>query len=178
MFYLDLPENSTPTRKASTMKNDLAVAITLARQCPGSAEGVHAIYSDLAGEIALQKPLCVMSGRCCHFETYGHRLYVTTLELATFASANISPIPNGFTGPGCPFQKNRLCTVHEARPFGCRIYFCDTTADAWQKSAYEQFHARLKRLHDTLDIPYFYVEWREGLKSLATVESGENIPSD
>jgi len=45
---------------------------------------VRSIYSRLQIEIDRRKPLCVASGKCCNFESYGHRLYVTTLELATF----------------------------------------------------------------------------------------------
>jgi hypothetical protein len=28
---------------------------------------------------------------------------------------------------------------------------------------YEHFHANLKRLHQALDVPYFYIEWRAAL---------------
>jgi len=56
--------------------------------------------------------------------------------------------------------------VHAIRPFGCRMFFCDATSTAWQNEAYEQFHARLKRLHEELGVPYFYVEWRQALGAL------------
>jgi hypothetical protein len=56
--------------------------------------------------------------------------------------------------------------VHPIRPFGCRIFFCDATATEWQNEQYERFHARIKRLHEELAIPYFYVEWRLALRSL------------
>ena len=61
---------------------------------------------------------------------------------------------------GCPFQVDRLCSVHAIRPFGCRIFFCDPTSQQWQNERYELFHAELKRLHEGLGVPYFYVEWR------------------
>jgi len=32
----------------------------------------------------MRRPICVTSGRCCRFEEFGHRLYVTTMELAKF----------------------------------------------------------------------------------------------
>ncbi|MGH7214404.1 MAG: hypothetical protein ACREIT_06545, partial [Tepidisphaeraceae bacterium] len=67
---------------------------------------------------------------------------------------------------GCPFQLDKLCTVHAIRPFGCRIFFCDSTATQWQQEQYERFHAELKRLHEQLDVPYFYVEWRQALRAL------------
>jgi Fe-S-cluster containining protein len=107
------------------------------------------------------------SGRCCRFEEYGHRLYVTTLELAAF----VAELPDAagtkdWDGTGCPFQVNKLCSVHAIRPFGCRVFFCDATATQWQNERYERFHADLKRLHEELDVPYLYVEWRAALVAL------------
>src|SRR5688572_7737954 len=118
-----------------------------------------------------------MSGRCCRFEEYGHRLYVSTIELAAFLhatqqagqSAQIAAAMENWDGAGCPFQVGKLCGVHALRPFGCRIFFCDPTATQWQNEQYEQFHARLKRLHDDLNVPYFYVEWRQALRALSSV---------
>jgi Fe-S-cluster containining protein len=134
-------------------------------------KAVGAIYDAVQREIDARRPLCVMSGRCCRFEEYGHRLYVTTLELASFLAA---AAPGGLLmridhrdRQGCPFQLNGLCSVHAFRPFGCRIFFCDPTATQWQQDLYERYHAELKRLHETLGVRYFYVEWREGLAALA-----------
>jgi Fe-S-cluster containining protein len=127
---------------------------------------VHRVYADLANEIARRRPICEMSGRCCRFEEYGHRLYVTTMELAAFlhdARFPISDVMTTWNGFGCPFQTGKLCGVHAIRPFGCRIFFCDPTAAQWQNDRYEHFHATLKRLHDTLAVPYFYLEWRQAL---------------
>jgi Fe-S-cluster containining protein len=69
-------------------------------------------------------------------------------------------------GTGCPFQANKLCGVHPFRPFGCRMFFCDPTSTQWQNDHYERFHANLKRLHETLGVPYAYVEWRQALQAL------------
>jgi Fe-S-cluster containining protein len=137
-------------------------------------DGVRAVYEELAGEVERRRPVCVVSGRCCRFEEYGHRLYVTTLELAAFVhgfgeggfSAALRQSMDSWSGAGCPFQVGKLCGVHAIRPFGCRIFFCDPTSTQWQQEAYEAFHARLKRLHEELGVPYYYVEWRTALRSL------------
>jgi Fe-S-cluster containining protein len=142
-------------------------------------EGVEHIYRDLAAEVEQRRPLCVISGRCCRFEEYGHRLYVTTVELATFLhefqsnrrSEALEQTIANWDGTGCPFQVAKLCGVHALRPFGCRIYFCDATSTLWQQEAYELFHARLKRLHEELDVPYFYVEWRQALEMVLDLRS-------
>ena len=170
------------------MEDALRQAVEAAAARPEVGAAVRAVYDDVAREIDERRPACVMSGRCCRFEEYGHRLYVTTLELASFLAGlnrggpgRAWDRPNGATslsarilqpssspwdGSGCPFQVAKLCGVHAIRPFGCRMYFCDATSTEWQNDAYERFHARLKRLHERLDVPYFYVEWRAALRAL------------
>jgi Fe-S-cluster containining protein len=126
-------------------------------------EAVARVYADLQTQIDLRKPVCKTSGRCCRFDEFGHRLYVTTLELAAF----VSQLPPGERSTAdCPFQIAGLCSVHTIRPFGCRVFFCDATASTWQNDQYERFHAELKRLHEVLGVPYFYVEWRQALRTL------------
>lgn len=139
---------------------------------------VWRIYRLLEQEINRRRPVCQASGRCCRFEEYGHRLYVTTLELAAFARdlrtpPATNPAEKGtlalpVVGPsaGCVYQVDGLCSVHAIRPFGCRIFFCDASAEQWQQEQYERFHAELKQAHEALDVPYFYVEWRQGLAAM------------
>lgn len=156
---------------------------------------VKALYEGLDAEIDFYKPRCVASGRCCHFETYGHRLYVTRLELEYFRSVEMTPpvqtaagesssdaqkqMPNrtfsfplplltdsGEIAPGCPWQVNELCTARTGRPLGCRVYFCDPSSTSWQNNVYERYHRLLKILHDRAELPYAYMEWRAGLGTL------------
>jgi Fe-S-cluster containining protein len=137
---------------------------------PEVLEAVSRLYADVQREIDSRKPVCVMSGRCCRFEEYGHRLFVTTVELAAFVhdlrQRETNSPPHSWDGSGCPFQSNKMCGVHAIRPFGCRMFFCDATSTEWQNGQYEQFHARLRRLHEELNVPYFYVEWRLALGAL------------
>lgn len=149
------------------------------------------IYHQLDEDIAGRKPTCVASGRCCKFETWGHRLYVSTLELAYFERVTQSeqsaahdtdagtaitfPLPlythdKGFS-PGCPWQIDGLCTARAARPLGCRIYFCDATAATWMHERYEHYHQSIMALHEQFQIPYRYMEWRYALALLHRTES-------
>jgi len=152
---------------------------------PEVRDAVARVYAAVQEEIDARRPLCVISGRCCRFEEYGHRLYVTTMELAAFThdlekpplATNqptehpatlpvIGALPRAASSGGCPFQAGKLCGVHPIRPFGCRMFFCDATAAEWQNQTYERFHARLKTLHEELSVPYYYVEWRSALSAL------------
>lgn len=158
---------------------DLSIAIAEARQRADVRLGVWGIYDQLQQEIDNRQPVCRASGRCCRFEEYGHRLYVTTAELAAFADGlqPTKPPQDGLSGrklpilgqasAGCVFQVDGRCSVHAIRPFGCRIFFCDPTAEDWQQMQYERFHALIKQLHENLAVPYYYVEWRAGLSALS-----------
>ena len=146
-------------------------------------EKLRQLYAQLDEDIALRKPICNASGRCCKFELWGHRLYVSTLELANFlqvtrrekpdapgtdsVAAITFPLPlyqeDGTLSPGCPWQIDGLCTARSARPLGCRIYFCDTPAKSWQQERYEYYHENITALHAAFEIPYRYMEWRQAL---------------
>jgi Fe-S-cluster containining protein len=168
-------------------------AVDAAALRPDVGEAVAAVYGALQAEIDARRPVCTASGRCCRFEEYGHRLYVTTIELAAFVrglkdrtrlgdslpeeTRNSLPVlPPASPPDGCPFQSARLCTAHVIRPFGCRVFFCDETATEWQHAAYERHHARLKRLHDELNVPYYYVEWRQALRAIGIAPSSSRPP--
>ena len=149
------------------MPQDLQKAVRAASERDDVRDAVHELYSRVQRQINLRRPLCLVSGRCCRFEEFGHRLYVTTLELAAFLhDAPMAQSAPEWDGGGCPFQRDKLCTVHAIRPFGCRIFFCDASSTEWQNELYERFHSELKSLHDQLGVPYFYVEWRQALDLL------------
>jgi Fe-S-cluster containining protein len=164
------------------MPNSLAQHVNAAAARSDVRDAVARVYGDLQTEIDVRRPVCSASGKCCRFDEYGHRLYVSTIELAAFVAGlpvavgqspaegrSLPVLATGQSRPStasCPFQVDNLCSVHAIRPFGCRMFFCDATATQWQNERYEQFHAELKRLHEVLDVPYFYVEWRQALMAL------------
>lgn len=137
---------------------------------------LDAVYAQLSTEIAIQRPRCDQSGRCCRFEAFGHRLFVTTLELARFIASMRpdQPTRSPWDGLGCPYQIDGLCSVHAIRPFGCRIYFCDPKSTEWQHDAYERLHRSIRDLHDELGVEYFYVEWRDALDAIGRLPAATN----
>ncbi len=130
------------------------------------------LYQSLDEDVAGRGPTCWLSGKCCHFDSYGHRLYVTGLEIA-WVMANLEEkdrqrLKEGegeaiVARDGCVFQVDGLCGVHEIRPLGCRIYFCDPKAQGWQNDVYEKFQNELRALHNQFGVEYRYMEWRAGL---------------
>jgi len=154
----------------SSIAGELIAAVVAAKGKPLVLAAVAEIYAAIQGEIDARKPVCAISGKCCRFEEYGHRLYVTTIELAAFtAQLQAEPVEN-WNGRGCPFQAGKLCGVHAIRPMGCRLFFCDPASTDWQQTRYERFHAELKHLHARLDVPYFYLEWRAALAMLGVAD--------
>ena len=166
------PTHGTPERES--WRKWAAAART-----PAIASDLRSLYAALDAEVAARKPTCWLSGKCCKFDSYGHRLYVTGLEIAWLANlldasgrARLadSPLPGL---DGCPFQVNGLCSVHAIRPIGCRVYFCDPAARGWQNEVYEAFLGRLKGLHETYLLEYRYMEWRQGLLEARAALAGE-----
>ena len=180
---------------AMTTVPDSQVSVLNAISMPSlkALDGLQRLYGELDRDIAGRQPVCNTSGRCCKFELWGHRLFVSTLELAWFRNITLQqtatsmplpskpptmvtfPLPlyaeNGQFNPGCPWQVDGLCTAREARPLGCRIYFCDTTTESWQHERYEYYHQAIAALHETFRLPYRYMEWREAL-ALIAAQSG------
>lgn len=118
---------------------------------------LRALYADVAAEIAALAPVCDLSGRCCHFAKFGHDLFLTTLELAELVGLHGPPPPA--EGPGrCPYQQGLLCTAREGRPLGCRIFYCDPAYETAMQELAARYHARMKEIHERLDLTYEYGE--------------------
>jgi hypothetical protein len=140
---------------------------------PEIAAGISALHERIAGEVAARKPICLASGQCCHFDRFGHRLFVTGLDAAwcvrsllarqapAAAAATAVGVRDAQSAGTCPFLiDGRWCGAHIERPLGCRIYFCDRSARDWQEALYEETHRQLIALHERYAIPYRYGEWR------------------
>ncbi|HVE39416.1 MAG TPA: hypothetical protein VNM14_05970 [Planctomycetota bacterium] len=121
---------------------------------------LEGIYADLDRELAVLRPLCQRSGRCCRFKEFGHQLWTTGVELDYLVEREGLPTPgSAAAGEACPYLKDGLCGVRDHRMLGCRIYFCDAGYAGAMGPLYEKYHARIKDLHRRHGLPYEYGEF-------------------
>lgn len=154
------------------MESQIIQAWLDAARDPRIRAELEAIYTDIADQIEARSPACWASGRCCNFEASGHLLYVTGLEAAytvvrRHEERPALSIPASGRGDPCPFQSANLCTAHTIKPLGCRVYFCDRSAQEWQHKLSEHGLAQIRALHDAHHLEYRYGEWRALLTEIA-----------
>jgi Fe-S-cluster containining protein len=153
-----------------TADQPLAFQWLAAARDPAIAAALESIYNQVSQAINTRGPSCWASGRCCNFEKTGHRLYVTGLEAAytvsrlTHITLDASAIQDARARGGCPLQVLNLCGAHTIKPLGCRVYFCDRSAQTWQQELSEQALDQIKALHNQHAIEYRYGEWRSMLE--------------
>lgn len=105
---------------------------------------------------------CSACGKCCSFESFGHRLYITPPELEylvfQIGKENVRPMKNGV----CPYNKNGKCSVYNYRFASCRIFYCSGDKD-FQSQLTESILAQFKKLCQDLAVPYKYMELADAL---------------
>lgn len=117
--------------------------------------------SELAG-------VCNACGKCCDFESFGHKLFVTTPELAyiteNLGAKNIKPMKTS----RCPYNIKSKCGIYEHRFASCRIFCCKGDAD-FQNCLSEKALKKFKLLCSEFQIPYRYTDLATALKDLVVV---------
>lgn len=127
---------------------------------------LHALYGELDAEIARLAPVCQLSGRCCRFEEFGHTLFLSAPEASLLLTEAPPPSRPIDAGASCPWQDAKgLCTARDARPLGCRVYFCDPSYQPLVPGLSETFLGRLKRLVEALGLPWNYAPLHHHLRS-------------
>lgn len=126
---------------------------------------IDRLYQWLDQTLASRKTIvgkCTACGKCCNFDLYGHRLYVTHAEMLYFSAKigpeNLKPMRAG----QCPYLEDNRCSVHENRFSGCRIYGCQGDSDL-QGQLTEQTLDKIKALCNQYDIPYEYMDLCQAL---------------
>jgi Fe-S-cluster containining protein len=130
-------------------------------------EAVHEIYQNLNKQLELSGQSCKACGRCCDFDSFGHRLYITTPELLYFklklTENKIPLLP--MTDGVCPYRKDKKCFVYQWRFSGCRIFNCTGNAD-WQSQLSEETIALFKTLCILYRLEYRYMDLKSALESI------------
>lgn len=138
-------------------------------------KALEAIYGTIDTRLEAAGATCENCGQCCHFTTYGHRLYASTLEMLYFyhglkrlRSDSRSPNGKNIAADVCPFQYRQGCIMRDYRPSGCRIFFCRDVPADFQNELSEASLAGLKDLHESFRAPYYYADLRYWLELLET----------
>ena len=110
--------------------------------------------------------LCRACGKCCDFDGFDHRLFVTTPELmylaANVGGENIKPMPTG----QCPYNAGGKCSIYEYRFAGCRIFCCKADAD-FQSGLSESVMKKFKSICTEFKIRYHYTDIATALNSFS-----------
>jgi len=138
---------------------------------PALLNKIEQIYNRLDKQISSNKDLhcgCKACGRCCNFELFDHKLFVTTLELMYLAeklqTEKLKPASDGI----CPYNNNEKCTIYENRFAGCRIFFCEGDKD-FQSRLSETVSKEIKSLCNEFKIPYQYRELSAALSRFSNI---------
>lgn len=126
---------------------------------------LSALYRELDAAVARMAPVCQLSGRCCRFKNYGHTLFLSTPEALLLVADAPQPPGQLDKGESCPWQDSRgHCTARDARPLGCRVFFCDPSFEKVAPELTETFLARLKELASRHDWPWNYAPLHQHLR--------------
>ena len=109
--------------------------------------------------------VCRACGKCCDFDDFDHRLFVTTPELIYLVSKlgdeNIKPMNAG----RCPYNINGKCSIYEYRFAGCRIFCCKGDA-GFQSGLSESVVNEFKSACVEFKIAYRYLDLAAALNEL------------
>ena len=127
-------------------------------------EKVAEVYDWIDRKSRPQNQSCRACGKCCDFQSYDHRLFVTTPELMYLTIMLGTENIKTMTTSSCPYNLAGKCAVYDHRFAACRIFFCKGNAPL-QSDLSEQVSRRLKSLCTELEIPYNYADLGTALKN-------------
>jgi len=125
----------------------------------GSAlDALDRVYQELDQELDTLEPRCQASGRCCDFVSGGYILYASELEFRKARLVVGLPGPWPLTRSGeCPFlTPGGKCSIHPARPLGCRTYFCDPDYRPKEPEVYQKFRDKIAEISERHNLPWDY----------------------
>jgi len=146
------------------------------RALPAWRAEIAALYHELDAQVARLGPNCELSGRCCRFQEYGHTLFVSAPEVDFLLSAAPRPQRPLDGGETCPWQDHHgHCTARDARPLGCRVYYCDPSYQDAGRELSERFIGRLKQTTENHGLSWNYAPLHRHLEE---ERAGGGFPID
>ena len=128
---------------------------------------VAEIYNRLDSQIRENAELagkCEACGKCCDFEKFDHRLFVTPPELIYLAEQMPDKKLRSMLTGRCPYNEEGKCSIYEHRFAGCRIFCCHGDAD-FQSKLSESVLTKFKAVCEELQIPYRYTDLKSALSA-------------
>ena len=107
---------------------------------------------------------CNACGDCCDFKSFGHRLYITSVEMKYFTEKmgdDLRKMNNNI----CPYRVDGKCTVYPYRFAGCRIFACGRDEDL-ESTLSEKTLERFKQIGENNNLPYQYTDLKTALNSV------------
>ncbi len=134
---------------------------------------VKQIYDWIDSQIKSLNTDCSACGKCCDFNAFGHKLFITSPELLYFFQ-NVKPlitsqqsrnregavkdeVLSNPSSPSCPYLEDGKCAARNFRFAGCRIFFCKADSEKINKLS-EQAIEKFKTLCDEYNFPYRYID--------------------
>jgi Fe-S-cluster containining protein len=109
--------------------------------------------------------VCRACGKCCDFDDFDHRLFVTTPELMYLAAKLAGEKMKPMNGGRCPYNIDGECSIYEYRFAGCRVFCCKGDAD-FQSGLSESAVKKFKSACAEFGVPYKYLDLPKALNEL------------
>lgn len=137
-------------------------------------QAVADLFARVDASMSSPAHACRRCGQCCRFAEFGHRLFVTPMELS-YLVAHVDLVRMGDpTSPEkCPYLWNDACGIHPHRLLSCRVFLCQGPEEDPQAPIGEEWHGILRGLHETHCVPYCYVDWPHAARQLGTAQGPE-----
>ncbi len=113
------------------------------------------IYKKLDTELMKLSPGCDACGACCHFDTFGHELYASTIEV-NYILRNVKMPPFDTEKRICPFLVNKKCTIRKYRTLGCRVFYCNPQYRDVSQEIYNKYYKMVKDIAIKNQIEWHY----------------------
>lgn len=152
-------------KKTAPEPRDLPGRVEQARSSGEAIAQLEALYRDVDQQLAAMGQTCRACGTCCDFDRFGHRLYLTTVELALLSAAP-PPHRKSLAEGRCPYQDGSACAARQRRGLGCRVFSCDPDTDPAEADLYAHYHRLLGEIHATHSLAYSYVDIISALEQL------------